>query len=147
MACGGAVRFDDTLVTLRARAFEAKAVSITHTLAGTYSSFSETASRIRVFRWPHAQILSASRVDLARWRAKCASNRAVFGISMSVTDILTMCENDICALTKQALLTFLSWGLTDGQTFADGLSYSRLPEAVIKKTQLALSQIERFTRL
>ena len=43
---------------------------------------------------------------------------------------------------KQALVAFLNWGLTDGQTFADSLSYSRLPEAVIKKTQSAISQIQ-----
>ncbi len=43
---------------------------------------------------------------------------------------------------KRALLTFLTWGLTDGQTFADSLSYSRLPDAVVKKTLSALSQIQ-----
>jgi phosphate transport system substrate-binding protein len=43
---------------------------------------------------------------------------------------------------KQALVAFLNWGLTDGQTFADSLSYSRLPDAVIKKTQSAISHIQ-----
>jgi len=43
---------------------------------------------------------------------------------------------------KQALVAFLNWGLTDGQTFVDSLSYSRLPEAVVKKTQSAISQIQ-----
>ena len=43
---------------------------------------------------------------------------------------------------KQAIVAFLNWGLIDGQTFADSLSYSRLPDAVIKKTQSAISQIQ-----
>ena len=43
---------------------------------------------------------------------------------------------------RQALIAFLNWGLTDGQTFADSLSYSRLPDAVIKKTQSAISRIQ-----
>lgn len=42
---------------------------------------------------------------------------------------------------RQALLAFLNWGLTDGQTFVDSLSYSRLPDAIVKKTQSALSRI------
>jgi phosphate transport system substrate-binding protein len=46
------------------------------------------------------------------------------------------------ASKKQALLAFLNWGLTDGQTFADNLPYSRLPDAVVKKTLSALSQIQ-----
>jgi phosphate transport system substrate-binding protein len=46
------------------------------------------------------------------------------------------------AAKKQALVTFIDWGLTDGQTLADALSYSRLPDAVIKKTQATLSQIQ-----
>jgi phosphate transport system substrate-binding protein len=43
---------------------------------------------------------------------------------------------------RQALVAFLTWGLTDGQTFVDGLSYSRLPEAVVKKAQAALSRVQ-----
>jgi phosphate transport system substrate-binding protein len=46
------------------------------------------------------------------------------------------------AAKRRALVTFMNWGLTDGQTFADSLSYSRLPDAVIKKTQAAISQIQ-----
>jgi hypothetical protein len=40
------------------------------------------------------------------------------------------------------LVAFLKWGLADGQTFADSLSYSRLPDAVIQKTQSAISRIQ-----
>ena len=46
------------------------------------------------------------------------------------------------ATKRQALVAFLNWGLTDGQTFADSLSYSRLPDAVVKKTQSAISRIQ-----
>jgi phosphate transport system substrate-binding protein len=43
---------------------------------------------------------------------------------------------------RQALVAFLKWGLADGQAFADSLSYSRLPDAVIQKTQSAISRIQ-----
>jgi phosphate transport system substrate-binding protein len=43
---------------------------------------------------------------------------------------------------RRALVAFLNWGLTDGQTFADSLSYSRLPDAIVKKTQTAIAQIQ-----
>jgi phosphate transport system substrate-binding protein len=46
------------------------------------------------------------------------------------------------AAKKAALIAFLKWGLTDGQSFADGLSYSRLPEALVQRTQAAISQIQ-----
>ena len=41
---------------------------------------------------------------------------------------------------KQALIAFLNWGLTDGQTFANSLSYSRLPEAVVTKARAAIAR-------
>ena len=43
---------------------------------------------------------------------------------------------------KQALVAFLNWGLTDGQSFADSLNYSRLPDAVTKKAQAAITRIQ-----
>jgi phosphate transport system substrate-binding protein len=46
------------------------------------------------------------------------------------------------AAKRQAVVSFLNWGLTDGQAFADGLSYSRLPDAVVKRTQEAISRIQ-----
>jgi ABC-type phosphate transport system substrate-binding protein len=43
---------------------------------------------------------------------------------------------------KQALVAFLNWGLTDGQSFADSLNYSRLPDAVTKKAQAAITRMQ-----
>ena len=43
---------------------------------------------------------------------------------------------------RQAAVAFLNWGLTDGQSFADSLAYSRLPDAVVRKTRLAISRIQ-----
>jgi phosphate transport system substrate-binding protein len=43
---------------------------------------------------------------------------------------------------REAVVSFLNWGLTDGQTFADSLSYSRLPDSVIKKVQTAIARIQ-----
>jgi phosphate transport system substrate-binding protein len=46
------------------------------------------------------------------------------------------------AAKKQALVAFLNWGLTDGQSFADSLNYSRLPDAVTKKAQAPITRIQ-----
>jgi phosphate transport system substrate-binding protein len=46
------------------------------------------------------------------------------------------------AAKKQALVAFLNWGLTDGQSFEDILAYSRLPDAVAKKAQAAITRIQ-----
>jgi phosphate transport system substrate-binding protein len=46
------------------------------------------------------------------------------------------------AAKKQALVAFLHWGLTEGQTFADRLSYSRLPDAIVRRAQAAVAQIQ-----
>jgi phosphate transport system substrate-binding protein len=43
---------------------------------------------------------------------------------------------------RDALLAFFHWALTDGQTMADDLSYSRLPQAVIEKAETAISHIQ-----
>ena len=43
---------------------------------------------------------------------------------------------------RQALVAFLNWGLTEGQSFADSLSYSRLPDAVVQKARSAVSRIQ-----
>jgi len=43
---------------------------------------------------------------------------------------------------RDAMVAFLKWGLTTGQGFLDGLSYARLPDAVISKEKGAISRIE-----
>ncbi len=43
---------------------------------------------------------------------------------------------------RQSLIAFLNWGLTDGQAFAEGLSYARLPDAVIEKAKPLVAQIQ-----
>ena len=43
---------------------------------------------------------------------------------------------------QQSLVAFLNWGLTDGQAFADSLSYARLPDAVIEKAKPLVAQIQ-----
>ena len=43
---------------------------------------------------------------------------------------------------RQALIAFLNWGLTDGQAFAEELSYARLPDAVIEKAKPLVAQIQ-----
>ena len=43
---------------------------------------------------------------------------------------------------RQSLVAFLNWGLTDGQAFAEGLAYARLPDAVIEKAKPLLAQIQ-----
>jgi phosphate transport system substrate-binding protein len=43
---------------------------------------------------------------------------------------------------RQAITDFLQWMLTDGQSFAEPLAYSRLPRAVIEKESRAIAQVE-----
>lgn len=43
---------------------------------------------------------------------------------------------------KKALVDFLHWMLADGQGFAEGLNYARLPKAVIAKELKAISRIQ-----
>jgi phosphate transport system substrate-binding protein len=43
---------------------------------------------------------------------------------------------------RDAIVAFLQWGLTTGQGFLDGLSYARLPDAVVAKEESAVSRIE-----
>jgi phosphate transport system substrate-binding protein len=43
---------------------------------------------------------------------------------------------------KKTIVDFLHWMLTDGQTLAEPLSYSRLPREVIEKETKAISRIE-----
>ena len=43
---------------------------------------------------------------------------------------------------RKALADFLHWILTDGQEFAETLSYSRLPDQVVSKELASLSQID-----
>ncbi len=42
---------------------------------------------------------------------------------------------------RQSLVAFLNWGLTDGQAFAEGLSYAPLPDSVIEKAKPLVAQI------
>ncbi|HTR47631.1 MAG TPA: phosphate ABC transporter substrate-binding protein PstS [Verrucomicrobiae bacterium] len=46
------------------------------------------------------------------------------------------------ATKGQAVKGFLTWMLGDGQTYNEGLSYAKLPPAVIAKEKKALSQIQ-----
>jgi len=43
---------------------------------------------------------------------------------------------------KQAIVSFLKWALTDGQSLAGELAYVRLPEAVASVELAALSRIQ-----
>lgn len=43
---------------------------------------------------------------------------------------------------RDALKGFVSWMLADGQNYAEGLSYARLPKEVVAKEKKALSQIQ-----
>lgn len=46
------------------------------------------------------------------------------------------------ATKREAIEDFLKWMLKDGQTFAEGLSYSQLPKAVVAKETKAISLIQ-----
>ena len=43
---------------------------------------------------------------------------------------------------RKAIVDFLHWILTDGQAFAETLSYSRLPDQVLSKELASLSQVD-----
>jgi len=43
---------------------------------------------------------------------------------------------------RQALVNFLKWALTDGQNMSSGLVYARLPQNVVSKELIAISQIQ-----
>jgi phosphate transport system substrate-binding protein len=43
---------------------------------------------------------------------------------------------------KSAIVAFLRWGLTDGQQYAEALSYARLPDAVIAKAKPSIETIQ-----
>ncbi|SRR5579875_17283 len=43
---------------------------------------------------------------------------------------------------KQAIVDFLHWMLTDGQTMTNALSYAPLPQSVVAKEEQAISQIQ-----
>jgi phosphate transport system substrate-binding protein len=45
------------------------------------------------------------------------------------------------AAKRQALVAFLNWGLTDGQVYAESLSYARLPDGVIERAKELVAQI------
>ena len=46
------------------------------------------------------------------------------------------------AAKRDAIKGFLKWMLTDGQGYNEGLSYAKLPKAVVGKELKAISQIQ-----
>jgi phosphate transport system substrate-binding protein len=46
------------------------------------------------------------------------------------------------ATKRSTIVAFLTWGLTDGQQYAEALSYARLPDAVIAKAKPTISIIQ-----
>ena len=43
---------------------------------------------------------------------------------------------------KQAIVDFLHWMLTDGQTMTEALSYAPLPKPVVEKEEQAINKIQ-----